>query len=79
MKILNDFALKEDYKRLQPVGDKLAEIDSLIDCKSVRIIFESIYFNKTFPRDGYKAYLIIIFKMLFLQHLNGLSDFELQK
>ena len=31
MKILTDFALKEEYKRLQLVGDKLAEIDSLID------------------------------------------------
>ncbi len=41
MKTLNDFAPKEDYKLLQPVGDKLAEIDSLIDWKSVRIIFES--------------------------------------
>jgi IS5 family transposase len=31
MKTLTDFALKEEYKRLESVGDKLAEIDSLID------------------------------------------------
>jgi hypothetical protein len=30
MKNLTYFALKEEYKRLQPVGDKFAEIDSLI-------------------------------------------------
>jgi len=28
MKNLTDFALKEEYKCLQSVGDKLAEIDS---------------------------------------------------
>ena len=36
---LTDFALKEDYKRLQSIGDKLAEIDSLIDWKPFCIIF----------------------------------------
>ena len=29
------------------VGDKLAEIDSLIVWEFFRIIFESVYFNKT--------------------------------
>jgi IS5 family transposase len=47
VKTLTDFALKEEYKRLQLVGDKLAKIDSLIDWKLFLIIFESIYFNKT--------------------------------
>ena len=43
MKTLIDFALKEEYKRLESVGDKLAEIDSLIDWKTFRIILESMY------------------------------------
>ncbi len=47
MKTFTDFALKGEYKLLQLVGDKLAEIDSLIDWKSFLIIFESIYFDKT--------------------------------
>jgi IS5 family transposase len=42
MKTFIDFALKEEYKRLQSVGNRLAEIDSLVDRKSFRIIFESI-------------------------------------
>ena len=50
MKTLTNFALKEEYESLQSVGDKLAEIDSLIDWKFVRIILESIYFNKKFPK-----------------------------
>ncbi len=28
---LTDFALNEEYKRLQSVGDKLGEIESLIE------------------------------------------------
>ncbi|AKB80757.1 Mobile element protein [Methanosarcina barkeri 3] len=36
MKNITDFALKEEYKRLEYVGDKLAEIDSLIDWKPFR-------------------------------------------
>ncbi len=47
MKTLTDFALKEEYKHLQSVGDKLTKIDSLIDWKLFHIIFESIYFDKT--------------------------------
>ena len=31
MDSLTDFALNEEYKRLQSVGDRLAEIESLID------------------------------------------------
>jgi IS5 family transposase len=46
MKTLTYFALKEEYKRLQSNGDKLAEIDFLIYWKPFRIIFESIYFSK---------------------------------
>jgi IS5 family transposase len=47
MKTLTDFALKEEYKLLQSIGDKIAEIDSLIDWKLFRRIFEFTHFNKT--------------------------------
>ena len=33
MDYLTDFALNEEYKRLQSIGDKLDEIESLIDWK----------------------------------------------
>jgi IS5 family transposase len=39
---LTDFALNEEYKRLQSIGDKLAEISSLIDWKPFRPILESM-------------------------------------
>jgi IS5 family transposase len=47
MKTLTDFVLKEEYKLLQSIGDKIVEIDSLIDWKLFRIIFEFIHFKKT--------------------------------
>jgi transposase, IS5 family len=47
MKTLTDFALKEEYKNLQAVGDKLAEIDSLIGWKPFSTVFESSHANKT--------------------------------
>ncbi len=47
MKTLIDFALKEEYKLFESVRDKLAEIASLIDWKTFRIILESMYINKT--------------------------------
>jgi len=34
MIILTDFDLKEKYESLQPVGEIIAEIDSLIDWKT---------------------------------------------
>jgi IS5 family transposase len=47
MKTLTNFALKEEYERLQSVEDKLVEIDSLIDWRAFRTILESMYFNET--------------------------------
>jgi IS5 family transposase len=38
MKSLTDFALKEEYKRVESVGDKLSDIESFIDWKSFRSI-----------------------------------------
>ncbi len=73
------FALKEEYKRLESVGDKLAEIDSLIDWKTFRIILESMYISKTVSEGRPETDVIVMFKMLVLQQWQELSDFELEK
>jgi len=49
------------------VGDKLAEIDSLIVWESFRIIFESIYFNRTVYLGRPEADVVIMFKVLVLR------------
>ena len=79
MDSLTDFALNEEYKRLQSVGDKLAEIESLIDWKPFRPILESMYINKTSSGGRPEADVIVMFKMLVLQQWHGLSDPELEK
>ena len=65
MKTLTDFALKEEYKCLQSVGDKLVKIGSLIDWKPFSIIFEYIYFNKTVSEGRPEADLLLCLKCLF--------------
>jgi IS5 family transposase len=47
MKTLTDFVLKEEYKHLQSVLYKLAEIHFVIDWKSFHIIFASMHLDKT--------------------------------
>lgn len=79
MDSLTDFALNEEYKRLQSVGDKLAEIESLIDWKPFRPNLESMYINKTSSGGRPEADVIVMFKMLVLQQWHGLSDPELEK
>jgi len=76
---LTDFALNEEYKRLQSVGDKLAEIESLIDWKPFRPILESMYNNKSASGGRPEADVIVMFKMLVLQQWHGLSDAELER
>jgi hypothetical protein len=43
MKTLTYLTRYKEYKYFQLVGDKLTNIDSLIDWKYFRIIFEVIY------------------------------------
>ncbi|SNY22908.1 Transposase domain [Methanohalophilus euhalobius] len=76
---LTDFALNEEYKRLQLVGDRLAEIESLIDWKPFRPILESMYKNRTASGGRPEADVIVMFKMLVLQQWHGLSDPELER
>lgn len=66
MKNLTDFAPKEKYKLLQLVGDKLVEIDFLIDWKSFLSIFESIYFNIKVSWGRPETYVIITLKIIVL-------------
>jgi hypothetical protein len=51
----------------------------LIDWKPVRIIFDSIYFNKTVFRGRSKDDISVIFKMLVSQQKNVFSNIEIEK
>ena len=47
MKSLIDHSLKEEYEKVKKLGDKLSEIDSLIDWEAFRPIVAGMYRNKT--------------------------------
>jgi IS5 family transposase len=66
------FALNKKYKRLQSVGDKLAEIKSLIDWKPFRPILESMYNYRMASGGRPEADVIVMFKMLVMQQCFGL-------
>ena len=48
MRSLTEFGLREEYKQLERLGDKLSEIESLIDLEPFRPIIKEMYNNKTF-------------------------------
>ena len=79
MSSLVDFALNEEYKRLESAGDKLAEIGSRIDWKPFSSMLGSMSDNETDPEDMPEADFIIMLKMLVLQQWYDISDEELEK
>ncbi len=79
MSSLVDFALNEEYKRLESAGDKLAEIGSRIDWKPFSSMLGSMSDNETDSGDMPEADSIVILKMLVLQRWYNISDDELEK
>ncbi|HUV03190.1 MAG TPA: IS5/IS1182 family transposase, partial [Desulfobacteria bacterium] len=47
MKTLMDFCLKEAYKRVERLGNRLAEIESMVDWGAFRPIVGDMYDNKS--------------------------------
>ena len=78
MSSLIDFALNEEYKRLESAGDKLAEIVSRIDWKPFISMLGSMDDNETDPEDMPDD-VIVMLKMLVLQRWYDISDDELEK
>ena len=67
MKSLTDFALNEEYRRVQRLGDRLAEIESLIDWDSFRPILGAIYDNKSTRGGRPNIDEVVMVKLLVLQ------------
>ena len=74
-----DFAFREEYERVKSLGDKLSEIDSLINWESFRPIVKDMYDNKTEKGGRPNIDEIIMIKILILQEWHGLSDPELER
>ncbi len=74
-----DFAFQEEYQRVKRLGDKLAEIDSLIDWEAFRPIVKDIYNNKSEQGGRPNIDEVVMIKILVLQEWHGLSDPELER
>jgi IS5 family transposase len=79
MKTLIGFGQKEAYKRVRRLGDKLAEIESLIDWEAFRPIVGKLYENKSERGGRPNIDEVVMVKLLVLQQWHGLSDPELEK
>jgi len=73
------YLLREIYKKTQKLGDKLYEIEPLIDWTAFTSIIQSLYTNQT-PRGGRPNMdPVVMIKLLALQQWYGLSDPELER
>jgi IS5 family transposase len=79
MKSLTDFAFNEEYKRVKRLGDRLAEIESLLDWEAFRPIVGEMYENKSDRGGRPNIDEVVMVKLLVLQQWHGLSDPELEK
>jgi len=79
MKSFTDFAFNEEYKRVQRLGDRLAEIESLIDWGAFRPIVGELYDNRSERGGRPNIDEVVMVKLLVLQQWHGLSDPELEK
>ena len=79
MNTLTDFALNEEYKRIQRLGDKLSDLESLIDWESFRPILRDLYSSNDEIGGRPNTDEILLLKMLVLQSFYGLSDQEMER
>ena len=79
MTSLTNFALLKEYKQVEKLGDKLAEIESIIDWEAFRPIIEGMYNNKSEKGGRPNKDEIMMIKLLILQEWHGLSDPELER
>jgi len=79
MTSLTNFALLEEYKNVKKLGDKLAEIEIIIDWERFRPIIEGMYDNKSEKGGRPNIDEIMMIKLLILQEWHGLSDPELER
>jgi len=79
MTTLTGFALNEVYNRLERLGDKLAEVEKLVDWGAFRPILAGLYDNASERGGRPNIDEVMMVKMLVLQQWHGLSDPELER
>jgi IS5 family transposase len=73
------FGLNEAYKRVARLGDRLAEIESMVDWGAFRPIVGDMFDNLSERGGRLNIDEVVMVKLLVLQQWHGLSDPELEK
>jgi IS5 family transposase len=79
MRTLVDFGPQEACKRVEKLGDRLAEIESMIDWDAFRPILSGMYANKRERGGRPNIDEVLMLKLLVLPQWYGLSDPELER
>jgi IS5 family transposase len=79
MKSFENYFMNKQYARVKELGDKLAEINPLIDWECFRPIVRGMYDNQSERGGRPNIDEIVMIKMLVLQSWYGLSDPELER
>ncbi len=79
MDSLTDFTLSEEYKRIEQLGDKLAQLEAMIDWEAFRPIVAGLYDNRSEKGGRPNIDEVVMIKLLVLQAWYGLSDPELER
>ena len=74
----SSFFLSQNYQKVAALGNRLGEIEKMIDWEKFRPIIADIYRDD--PIDGGRPHTdeILLIKLLVLQQWHGLSDYELE-
>ncbi|MDD1752759.1 MAG: IS5 family transposase [Methanotrichaceae archaeon] len=79
MSSFTSLGLREAYRKVEQLGDRLSEITKLIDWEAFRPLFEDMYNNKTDKGGRPNFDVILMLKVLLLQQWYNLSDDEAEK
>ena len=79
MDSFNSYIFRKAYQKIQKLGDRLAEIEPLIDWEAFTPIIQPLYDNQG-PQGGRpNVDPVVMVKLLVLQSWYGLSDPELER
>jgi IS5 family transposase len=79
MKSFDDYLMNKEYEKVKELGDRLAEIDPLIEWEVFRPIVRDMYDNRSERGGRPNNDEVVMIKMLVLQSWYGLSDPELER
>lgn len=79
MSTFTNFAIKGEYEHIAELGDRLGEVEKMIDWEKFRPILKDLYSNNTEKGGRPNLDEVLMLKMLVLQQWHGLSDPELER